>query len=268
MDCPPYNLNSRKVKEDSSTREKDFASNISTSTLKKAVSSDHYTCTTKSTQEATLIVITGYSTSPTQSKTIDYSTPGIAPRHSEYLSTLGTGQSGSPFYSSLPESPPGTSEAAVSQYHPPKPTQVETCVSSNSGSDSPLSSTVKGHQAREPLDPMFMRTVTAKEFVCGESRYKCSACLRYFENLGCLQSHIEQGWEEGFSCRVFYGKLKVMRDRSLQKRSQKSPYVSTAESQLSSPADSQSGGRKSNKEKKSDLIQKWLLKTELPETPQ
>lgn len=70
MDCPPYNLNSRKVKEDSSTREKDFASKSKLYflilSLNKhpqkgpyAVSSDHYTCTTKSTQEATLIVITG-----------------------------------------------------------------------------------------------------------------------------------------------------------------------------------------------------------------
>ncbi|XP_073787897.1 uncharacterized protein isoform X2 [Danio rerio] len=62
------------------------------------------------------------------------------------------------------------------------------------------------------LDACFIQTVTLTEVFCGKKRYKCSGCLRYYEDLECLMAHIMQGWKEGYSCRVFYRKLKDMKD--------------------------------------------------------
>ncbi|CAB1320507.1 unnamed protein product [Coregonus sp. 'balchen'] len=87
------------------------------------------------------------------------------------------------------------------------------------------------------VDPLFIRKVTAAELVCGERKYRCSGCLRYYDHLGTLLGHIDQGWKEGFSCRVFYGKLKTMQDcrpilmMSCQSKEAR-PWIST----LSSPA--------------------------------
>ncbi|XP_062386094.1 uncharacterized protein LOC134073127 isoform X2 [Sardina pilchardus] len=65
----------------------------------------------------------------------------------------------------------------------------------------------------DDADPLFIRAVTAVEMVCGERMYRCSACLRYYRGLSPLVEHIREGWQAGFSCRVFYRKLKAMRDR-------------------------------------------------------
>ena len=132
------------------------------------------------------------------------------------------------------------------------------------------------------LDPLFIRKVTAAELVCGERKYKCSGCLRYYDHLGTLLGHIDQGWREGFSCRVFYRKLKSMQDcrpmvmvscqsrESLAMDNDPKPssfsttYLGSA-SLVLAPQPTDSVGRQGleTSDKKGDMIQKWLQKTEV-----
>lgn len=43
-----------------------------------------------------------------------------------------------------------------------------------------------------------------------QSGYKCVACCRMYPSLRSLQSHIRGGFKEGFSCRVYYRRLKAL----------------------------------------------------------
>lgn len=43
-----------------------------------------------------------------------------------------------------------------------------------------------------------------------QSGYKCAACCRMYPSLRSLQSHIRGGFKEGFSCRVYYRRLKAL----------------------------------------------------------
>ncbi|XP_054977565.1 spermatogenesis-associated protein 46 [Sorex araneus] len=43
-----------------------------------------------------------------------------------------------------------------------------------------------------------------------QSGYKCAACCRLYPTLHSLKSHIRSGAREGFSCGVYYRKLKAL----------------------------------------------------------
>ncbi|XP_059530977.1 spermatogenesis-associated protein 46 [Myotis daubentonii] len=43
-----------------------------------------------------------------------------------------------------------------------------------------------------------------------QTGFKCAACCRMYPTLCSLKSHIKCGFREGFSCRVFYRKLKAL----------------------------------------------------------
>lgn len=43
-----------------------------------------------------------------------------------------------------------------------------------------------------------------------QSGYKCAACCRMYPTLHSLKSHIKGGFKEGFSCKVYYRKLKTL----------------------------------------------------------
>lgn len=70
-------------------------------------------------------------------------------------------------------------------------------------------------------ETLFIHRITAAEFVCGQRRYECSGCLHYYDYLDCLLAHIQQGRMEGFSCRVFYRKLKSVQEHKCARRGQK-----------------------------------------------
>ncbi|XP_026635769.1 spermatogenesis-associated protein 46 [Microtus ochrogaster] len=42
-----------------------------------------------------------------------------------------------------------------------------------------------------------------------QNGYKCAACCRMYPTLHSLKSHIKGGFKEGFSCKVYYRKLKA-----------------------------------------------------------
>uniref|UniRef100_F6SDR1 Spermatosis associated 46 n=2 Tax=Macaca TaxID=9539 RepID=F6SDR1_MACMU len=43
-----------------------------------------------------------------------------------------------------------------------------------------------------------------------QNGYKCAACCRMYPTLDFLKSHIKRGFREGFSCKVYYRKLKAL----------------------------------------------------------
>ncbi|KAM5162513.1 spermatogenesis-associated protein 46 isoform 1-T1 [Callospermophilus lateralis] len=43
-----------------------------------------------------------------------------------------------------------------------------------------------------------------------QNGYKCAACCRMYPTLHSLKSHIKGGFKEGFSCKVYYRKLKTL----------------------------------------------------------
>ncbi|RXM99065.1 hypothetical protein EOD39_12207 [Acipenser ruthenus] len=95
----------------------------------------------------------------------------------------------------------------------------------------------------DDLDARFIWSHSSKEWIENESQYKCAGCLKHYRSLASLQVHVEQGWRQGFSCRVFYRKLKDMWENSIQNESQKSVREQTPESMNSYQ------GKKSRKRK-------------------
>ncbi|MBN3276263.1 SPT46 protein, partial [Polyodon spathula] len=103
----------------------------------------------------------------------------------------------------------------------------------------------------------------------GEVHYKCASCLRYFRSLGFLQTHIVNSWKEGFSCKVFYQKLKEIQGKRHLKRSQENFMLPATKIQHFSPLIGTGAPSRSSKTKvswdlsevkrKTDAIQKWLL---------
>ncbi|XP_045550839.1 uncharacterized protein isoform X2 [Salmo salar] len=227
-----------------------------------------------------------------QSKTIETTPSRLNPSISDLLSRLGTTSSG---HGQHPASSPSDHhlhyDVMVHSYslNPATPIPVGSNNSTGADPHPRPPQTMHCHHTSDSqrsmcgeLDPLFIRKVTAAELVCGERKYKCSGCLRYYDYLGTLLGHIDQGWREGFSCRVFYRKLKSMQDRrpmimmSCQSReslamdndpkpsSSSTTYLGSASLALA-PQPTDSVGRKGleTSDKKGDMIQKWLQKTEV-----
>lgn len=129
-------------------------------------------------------------------------------------------------------------------------------------------------------DPLFIRAMTTVETMCGERMYKCSACLHFYSGLEPLVDHIKEGWRDGFSCRVFYNKLKIIRSTRTRATADRevandapgtmtitgyTPQPSTITTSTSSttPAAMATEDIKSKtaKEKKMDRVHEWLEKS-------
>ncbi|CDQ82483.1 unnamed protein product [Oncorhynchus mykiss] len=161
-----------------------------------------------------------------QSKAIETSPSRLNPSLSDLLSRLGTTNLGSEQHlASRPSDQHLHQDTIVHSYSLNLDTQTLAGSNSLTGTDphphtQPPQTMYYHHHSDSQrslcgeVDPLFIHKVTAAELVCGESKYKCSGCLRYYDHLGTLLGHIDQGWSEGFSCRVFYRKLKSMQDRS------------------------------------------------------
>ncbi|NXE52703.1 SPT46 protein, partial [Casuarius casuarius] len=48
--------------------------------------------------------------------------------------------------------------------------------------------------------------------------YKCVACCRIFPTLCSLKTHLRHGVREGFSCKVYYRRLKALWEREREAR--------------------------------------------------
>ncbi|XP_045064228.1 uncharacterized protein LOC123482065 [Coregonus clupeaformis] len=95
------------------------------------------------------------------------------------------------------------------------------------------------------LDFRFLRASSALEKFNGELLYKCASCLWYYPSLSPLQTHITLSFMEGFSCRVYYRKLKELRCRNDMKRIQATEMKSSEETEKKSSEETE---RKSSEE--------------------
>ncbi|KAK6327860.1 hypothetical protein J4Q44_G00035060 [Coregonus suidteri] len=125
----------------------------------------------------------------------------------------------------LKHTPPGPH--GQGQGHPPHPPQP---------SAKERSKSVEPRYEPCHLDFNFLRMASTMEQVEGELQYRCAGCLLLYTSLAALQNHIGLSWMDGFSCRVFYRKLREIRNRDeprkLHERVQTS---SVAEKQLRPP---------------------------------
>ncbi|XP_071607390.1 spermatogenesis-associated protein 46 isoform X2 [Heliangelus exortis] len=67
-------------------------------------------------------------------------------------------------------------------------------------------------------------SITVRELL-GASRqrgcrqgYQCLSCCRIFPTLWSLKTHIEHSSQEGYSCKVYYRRLKALREKEQQER--------------------------------------------------
>lgn len=100
----------------------------------------------------------------------------------------------------------------------PDPEAPESARAGQGGAEGPGS---PGSRAREPPD-------TPDWLVTAERGLRCVACCRVFPALAALREHVERGAQEGFSCRVFFEKMR-------QRRRARGPEQDEGEQ---SPADS------------------------------
>lgn len=64
------------------------------------------------------------------------------------------------------------------------------------------------------LDFSFLRQTSALDHSNGQLMYRCASCLWLYPSLAALQSHVALSWLDGFSCRVYYRKLREIHQRS------------------------------------------------------
>ncbi|NXI69163.1 SPT46 protein, partial [Anseranas semipalmata] len=55
--------------------------------------------------------------------------------------------------------------------------------------------------------------------------YKCMSCCRIFPTLWSVKTHIQHSSQEGYSCKVYYHKLKVLLEKEHKAQEAKGPWV-------------------------------------------
>ncbi|XP_077012830.1 spermatogenesis-associated protein 46 [Tamandua tetradactyla] len=85
------------------------------------------------------------------------------------------------------------------------------CSSSSPENTCPQEAAKKSRQGLASVDSITSQDILAasRRLPAQQNGYKCAACCRMYPTLRSLKSHIKRGFKEGFSCRVFYRKLKT-----------------------------------------------------------
>ncbi|XP_062049731.1 spermatogenesis-associated protein 46 [Lepus europaeus] len=95
----------------------------------------------------------------------------------------------------------------------PEDVAESTCSSSSSLENTcPRDTTRKARPGVDSLDYITSQDIltACKWHPAQQNGYKCAACCRMYPTLHSLKSHIKVGFKEGFSCRVYYRKLKTL----------------------------------------------------------
>uniref|UniRef100_A0A8C4PV79 Spermatogenesis associated 46 n=1 Tax=Equus asinus asinus TaxID=83772 RepID=A0A8C4PV79_EQUAS len=88
---------------------------------------------------------------------------------------------------------------------------AESICSSSSSAENPCPREAT-KKSRHGLDSITSRDIlmASKWHPAQQNGYKCAACCRMYPTLHSLKSHIKGGFKEGFSCKVYYRKLKTL----------------------------------------------------------
>ncbi|XP_004706831.1 spermatogenesis-associated protein 46 [Echinops telfairi] len=95
------------------------------------------------------------------------------------------------------------------------PEDIAESVCSSSSSPENTCSREATRKSRHSLDSIDYITsqdilMASKWHPAQQHGYKCAACCRMYPTLHSLKSHIKRGFKEGFSCKVYYRKLKTL----------------------------------------------------------
>ncbi|XP_022421257.1 spermatogenesis-associated protein 46 isoform X2 [Delphinapterus leucas] len=95
----------------------------------------------------------------------------------------------------------------------PEDTAESICSSSSSPENTcPQEATKKSRHGLDSTDYITSQDIlmASKWYPAQQNGYKCAACCRMYPTLHSLKSHIKGGYKEGFSCKVYYLKLKTL----------------------------------------------------------
>ncbi|XP_057584020.1 spermatogenesis-associated protein 46 [Hippopotamus amphibius kiboko] len=95
----------------------------------------------------------------------------------------------------------------------PEDTAESICSSSSSPENTcPREATKKSRHGLDSMDYITSQDIlmASKWHPAQQNGYKCAACCRMYPTLHSLKSHIKGGFKEGFSCKVYYRKLKTL----------------------------------------------------------
>ncbi|XP_062960085.1 spermatogenesis-associated protein 46 [Cynocephalus volans] len=94
------------------------------------------------------------------------------------------------------------------------------CSSSSPENTCPQKATKKSRHSLESMDSITSQDIltASKWHLTQQNGYKCAACCRMYPTLHSLKSHIKGGFKEGFSCKVFYHKLKTLWEKEQKAR--------------------------------------------------
>uniref|UniRef100_A0A8C3W0G9 Spermatosis associated 46 n=1 Tax=Catagonus wagneri TaxID=51154 RepID=A0A8C3W0G9_9CETA len=98
---------------------------------------------------------------------------------------------------------------------------VSICSSSSSPENVCLGeATRKSRHSLDSVDHITSQDIlmASRRHPAQQSGYKCVACCRMYPTLHSLKSHIKGGFKEGFSCKVYYRKLKTLWDKEQKAR--------------------------------------------------
>ncbi|XP_049736034.1 spermatogenesis-associated protein 46 [Elephas maximus indicus] len=87
------------------------------------------------------------------------------------------------------------------------------CSSSSSPENTcPREATRKSRHGLDSMDYITSQDIlmVSRWHPAQQNGYKCAACCRMYPTLHSLKSHIKGGFKEGFSCKVYYRKLKTL----------------------------------------------------------
>uniref|UniRef100_G3TKV4 Spermatosis associated 46 n=1 Tax=Loxodonta africana TaxID=9785 RepID=G3TKV4_LOXAF len=87
------------------------------------------------------------------------------------------------------------------------------CSSSSSPENTcPREATRKSRHGLDSMDYITSQDIlmASRWHPAQQNGYKCAACCRMYPTLHSLKSHIKGGFKEGFSCKVYYRKLKTL----------------------------------------------------------
>ncbi|XP_059944345.1 spermatogenesis-associated protein 46 [Mesoplodon densirostris] len=95
----------------------------------------------------------------------------------------------------------------------PEDTADSICSSSSSPENTcPREATKKSRHSLDSIDHITSQDIlmASKGHPAQQNGYKCVACCRMYPTMHSLKSHIKWGFKEGFSCKVYYRKLKTL----------------------------------------------------------
>lgn len=118
-----------------------------------------------------------------------------------------------------------SSLASSTQEHE-EPDDVSEIICSSSGSSDELQPTERDRPARRRPSITFRDILAASQQQPVPQRgYQCVSCCRVFPTLWSVKTHIQHSSQEGYSCKVYYRKLKALWEKEHKEQEAAAPRV-------------------------------------------